>query len=125
MQSEDLFEEIGGKPESEKTDDDLFADIPPSSTDSEPQQDEQTEQPTPPTGGAADEMFEEMGAPGPGGEPKPQPPVDTPAQSAEMPAAPVQTDEPADIPSQKSEEPIYDLYELGAVDYEPSVHQNA
>jgi hypothetical protein len=153
---DDLFEEIGGKSE-----DNLFADIPPSGTKAEPQQVQQAEPaaqsvaPTP-TNESTGEMFEEMGTSGPGDEPQlAQPPsasgnfvqsqvdlskVDveattvpngdgappvTPPPSTATPAAPAQTDASTVTPAQQTEEPIYDLYDLGAVDYEPTVHQNA
>ena len=160
-QGEDLFKEI-----SDKSQDNLFADIPPSNTEAEPRQVQQAEPPAQnvaptPTNESTGEMFEEMDTSGPGDEPQlapppsasgsfvqshvdlskvdveattvpnaegappvTPPPVETPPPSTATPAAPVQTESTV-MPAQQTEEPIYNLYDLGAVDYEPTVHQNA
>ena len=160
-QGKDLFKEIG-----DKSQDNLFADIPPSNTEAEPRQVQQAEPPAQnvaptPTNESTGEMFEEMDTSGPGDEPQlapppsasgsfvqshvdlskvdveattvpngegappvTPPPVETPPPSTATPAAPVQTESTV-MPAQQTEEPIYNLYDLGAVDYEPTVHQNA
>jgi hypothetical protein len=61
---------------------------------------------------------------GEGAPPVTPPPVETPVPSTLTPATPVQTESTV-MPAQQTEEPIYNLYDLGAVDYEPTVHQNA
>ena len=61
---------------------------------------------------------------GEGAPPVTPPPVETPPLSTATPATPVQTESTV-MPDQQTEEPIYNLYDLGAVDYEPTVHQNA
>jgi hypothetical protein len=62
---------------------------------------------------------------GEGAPPLTPPPVETPPPYTATPPEPVQTDESTVMPAQQTEEPIYNLYDLGAVDYEPTVHQNA
>jgi len=90
------------------------------------------------------EMFKEMGTPPPQSRIEPgefvQSQVDLSGKEKEMPPIPGFDDQPspaADLtpkpesqerqtaPEKSAEEQVYDLYELGAVDYEPTVHHSA
>lgn len=56
---------------------------------------------------------------------QPTPPVTKSAEPEAKPVAAEQTGPNVEPPVGEAGDPIYDLYELGAVDYEPTVHQNA